>query len=197
MRRAATLGAVAFPENILTEDEQVVMHLHPHWKEMVRPGLVLLLGIAVVTASWLWLPEDDAAQIGLYAIGAVVLGLVAWLSLWPWIHWRTTHYIFTSDRVIYQYGIFRRERRDIPLHRVTNHTMNQTLADRMFRSGTLTIESAATDGSTLLVDVPKVQRVQTLLYELVQADRDKHSLGDDEFREILQSHVDGNNPPAS
>jgi uncharacterized membrane protein YdbT with pleckstrin-like domain len=182
---------VAFPENILTGGETVSMHLHPHWREMVRPVLVLVLGVAAVVAGWLLLPADDAGQIGLYAIGAVVLVLVAWLTVWPWIVWRTTHYVFTDERVVLQHGVFHRERRDIPLARVNNHTMNQTLIDRMFGCGTLAIESAGTEGMTELVDVPKVQRVQTLLYELVDEDRDRHSVGEDELREIMHDLKDG------
>lgn len=183
--------AVAFPENILTEDEHLQMHLHPHWREMVWPVLVLLLGIAAVVAAFLWLPEGDTGQILLYVIGGVALVLVLWLTVWPWIVWRTKHYVFTNERVILQYGIFHRERRDIPLHRVNDHTMNQTLVDRMFGCGTLVIESAGERGQTILIDVPKVQRVQSLLYELVDSDRDRHALGDDEFREILEEMRDG------
>jgi uncharacterized membrane protein YdbT with pleckstrin-like domain len=178
--------AVGFPENILTDDERVAMHLHPHWREMVRPMLVFLLGVAAVVAGYLLLPDDDTGQISLYAIGGVVVVLVAWLTLWPWIVWRMTHYVFTSERVVLQHGVFHRERRDIPLHRVNDHSMNQTLVDRLFGCGTLTIESAGERGQTVLIDVPKVQRVQTLLYELVDEDRDKHSLGDDEMRQILK-----------
>lgn len=185
-------GAVAFPENILTEDEHVSMHLHPHWREMARPVLVLLLCIAAVVAGFLWLPDGDGGQIALYAIGAVALALVLWLTVWPWIVWRTKHYIFTNERAILQHGVFHRERRDIPLVRVNDHTMNQTLFDRMFGCGTLVIESAGERGQTVLVDVPKVQRVQSLLYELVDSDRDRHSMGDGEFREIMQELKDGN-----
>lgn len=181
---------MAFPEDILTSDEHVVMHLHPHWREMVRPVLVLLLAVAAVVAGWLFLPEGGAGEIGLYVIGGVALVLVCWLTLWPWIVWRTTHYVFTNERVVLQHGVFNRERRDIPLHRVNDHTMNQTLVDRLFGCGTLLIESAGERGQTRLIDVPKVQRVQTLLYDLVEQDRDKHSLGDDEFREIVQEFRD-------
>lgn len=182
---------MAFPEDILTEDEQVALHLHPHWREMVRPVLVLLFGIAALVAAWLLLPDGDVGQILLYLVGVAVLILTAWLSVWPWLVWRTTHYLFTNERVVLQFGIFHRERRDIPLHRVNNHTMNQSLVDRLFGCGTLVIESAGQDGTTNLADMPKVQQVQTLLYELVDADRDRHSLGDDEFREILQEMTDG------
>jgi membrane protein YdbS with pleckstrin-like domain len=123
--------------------------------------------------------------------GGAALVLVVWLTIWPWMVWRTTHYVFTNERVVLQFGIFHRERRDIPLHRVNNHMMNQTLVDRMFGCGTLVIESAGSDGTTQLKDVPKVQRVQTLLYELVDADRDKHSLGDGQFREIMEDIKSG------
>jgi uncharacterized membrane protein YdbT with pleckstrin-like domain len=183
---------VAFPENILTEDEHVAMHLHPHWREMVRPVLVLLLGVGAVVAGFVWLPDTDTGQITLYAIGGVALVLVLWLTLWPWIVWRTQHYIFTNERVILQYGVFNRERRDIPLHRVNDHSMSQSLIDRMFGCGTLVIESAGERGQTTLIDVPKVQRVQSLLYELVDTDRDRHSMGDNEFREIMEELKDGN-----
>jgi uncharacterized membrane protein YdbT with pleckstrin-like domain len=183
--------AVAFPESILTEGEYVHMHLHPHWREMVRPVVVLLLGIAAVVAGFLLLPEGDTGEISLYVIGGLALILVLALTVWPWIVWRTQHYIFTNERVILQHGVFNRERRDIPLQRVNDHTMNQTLVDRMFGCGTLVIESAGERGQTTLIDVPKVQRVQSLLYELVDSDRDRHSLGDDEFREIVGELKDG------
>lgn len=187
---------MAFPEDILTDDEHVSMHLHPHWKAMIQPVLALLLGIAAIVAAWFLLPGDDIGQIILYTVGGVVLILALWLALWPWIVWRTTHYVFTNERVVLQEGVFHRERRDIPLHRVNDHAMSQTLWERMLGCGTLTIESAGERGQTVLTDIPKVQRVQTLLYELVDADRDKHSLGDGEFREIMQDMRDGA-PPAS
>jgi uncharacterized membrane protein YdbT with pleckstrin-like domain len=182
---------VAFPEEILTTDERLEMHLHPHWKAMVGPVLVLLLGIAAVVTAYILLPTDSTGQITLYAIGGVVLLLVLWLTLWPWIVWRTTHYVFTNERVVLQHGVFNRERRDIPLHRVNDHTMNQKLWERFLGCGTLVIESAGERGQTTLTDIPKVAKVQTLLYHLVDTDRDKHALGDDEFREIIKEVRDG------
>ncbi len=39
---------MAFPDDVLTADEQVVLHLHPHAKAAVRPVLVLLVALAAV-----------------------------------------------------------------------------------------------------------------------------------------------------
>jgi hypothetical protein len=39
----------------------------------------------------------------------------------------------------------------------------------------------------VLVDIPHVEKVQTTLYELTEADHDSHTLGDGEMREMLET----------
>lgn len=97
---------MAFPEDVLSEDEHVVLHLHPHWKALIRPILVLVLAVALVVAGWILLPEGDGGTIALYAIAALGLVLTLWLGLWPFLLWRTTHYLFTNERVLLQEGVF-------------------------------------------------------------------------------------------
>jgi uncharacterized membrane protein YdbT with pleckstrin-like domain len=178
---------VAFPEDVLTKDEHVVLNLHPHWKAMLRPGLVLIVAIAIVIAGGVLVPSGTAGTIGLLVIAAVALALVLWLTLWPFVVWRSTHYVFTNERVLIQQGVFGRDRRDIPLNRVNDHAMTQRFIERLFGSGTLTIESAGERGQSVLVDIPHVEKVQTTLYELTEADHDSHTLGDGEMREMLET----------
>ena len=87
--------------------------------------------------------------------------------------------------MLLQTGIFSRDRRDIPLNRVNDHTMNQHFIERLLGTGTLTIESAGERGQSVLVDIPHVERVQTTLYELVEANHDRQSLDEDEMRDIM------------
>lgn len=182
---------MAFPEDVLTSDEQVVLHLHPHWKALVVPVTVLVAAVAAVTAGLVMLPDGTAGTIGRYVIvvGAVVL--LARFSFWPFLVWRTTHYLFTDERVLLQRGVFTRERRDIPLGRINDHSMTQRFVERLLGCGTLVIESAGERGQSVLVAVPGVERVQTTLYELVEEHNDRHSLGDGEMREILQDMQEG------
>lgn len=177
---------MAFPEDVLTTDEHVVLHLHPHWKAMIRPVIVLVLALAAVVASFIWLGDGTGGAIGRYAIWAVALLAVVVFTFWPWIVWRTTHYVFTNERVLLQSGVFSRDRRDIPMARVNDHSMSQTFIERILGCGTLTIESAGERGQSQLSDIPGVEKVQTTLYELVEADRDKHSLGDDELKRAIK-----------
>ncbi|MFY1695807.1 PH domain-containing protein [Solwaraspora sp. WMMA2101] len=176
---------MAFPEDMLTDDEHVVLHLHPHWKALVGPVAVLVLVVAAVVAGFLLLPGGTGGTVALYAIAVAGLVAVSWLTVRPFLIWRTTHYVFTNERVVLQHGVFSRERRDIPLNRVNDHSMSQRFSERLLGCGTLTIESAGERGQTVLADIPGVGRVQTTLYELVENHHDRHSLGDGEMREIL------------
>ncbi|MBF9130586.1 PH domain-containing protein [Plantactinospora sp. S1510] len=182
---------MAFPEDVLTQDEHVVSHLHPHWKALIRPVVVLVLAIAAVVAGLVLLPSTGAGTIGGWVIAAIALVLVVVFSVWPYLVWRTTHYLFTNERVLLQHGVFSRDRRDIPLGRINDHSMNQRFLERLLGCGTLTIESAGERGQSVLVDIPDVEKVQTTLYELVDANHDKHSLGDGEMREMLADMSEG------
>ncbi|HEY0698079.1 MAG TPA: PH domain-containing protein, partial [Micromonospora sp.] len=87
---------MAFPDDVLTADEHVVLHLHPHWKALVRPVIVLVLALAAVAAALTLLPDGDFATIVGYAVAAVALLAVLRFGLWPFLVWRTTHYLFTN-----------------------------------------------------------------------------------------------------
>jgi uncharacterized membrane protein YdbT with pleckstrin-like domain len=88
--------------------------------------------------------------------------------------------VVTDERILLQDGVIARERRDLPLARVNDHTMSQSLLDRVFRCGTLRIDSIGDQASVLKL-VPHVQGVQTTLYELIEADHERHP--DDEVEE--------------
>jgi uncharacterized membrane protein YdbT with pleckstrin-like domain len=176
---------MAFPEDVMTADESVVLHLHPHWKAMIRPVAILLVAIAAVVATLIWLDNEIVT----YIVSAIAAVVAVVFVVWPWLVWRTTHYVLTNERVLLQTGVFSRERRDIPLSRVNDHSMAQTFVERMLGCGTLTIESAGERGQSVLTDIPQVEKVQTKLYELVEADRDSHSYNDNERK--LPAQADG------
>jgi uncharacterized membrane protein YdbT with pleckstrin-like domain len=171
---------VAFPDDVLTEDESVELHLHPHWKALVRPTLALLVGIAALVAGWIYLPTGEGGTIAMYAVAVVVLVVVLRFAVWPYLTWRTTHYVFTNERVLLQRGVLARDRHDIPLSRVNDHAMTQRFGERLLGCGTLTIESVGELGRSVLTSVPRVQRVQTTLYELVDAYEDEYDDYEDE-----------------
>jgi uncharacterized membrane protein YdbT with pleckstrin-like domain len=176
---------VGFPEAVLTKDEHVDMHLHPHWKALFWPAVAGIVLIAAVVAAWIFLPKAGWSPIALVVIGAVALVLILWFSVWPWLKWRTTHYVFTNERIITRQGVFSRVGRDIPLNRVNDVSFQHSFFERMLACGTLTIESAGERGQVVLTDIPHVEKIQSVLYELVEADRAEHSFGDEDRDAIV------------
>jgi uncharacterized membrane protein YdbT with pleckstrin-like domain len=180
-------NVVGFPESVLTKDEHVEIHLHPHWKALFLPVLAGVVLVAGVVTAWITLPSAGWSNILLLVLGAIALVLIAWLTGWPYLKWRTTHYVFTNERIITRHGVFSREGRDIPLSRVNDVSFQHTFFERILGCGTLTIESAGERGQVVLEDIPGVEKVQSQLYELVEAEHDAHSFDDGDAENIAKA----------
>ncbi|MFC4067480.1 PH domain-containing protein [Actinoplanes subglobosus] len=158
---------MAFPEDVLADEEEIVLHLRPHWKAVVLPAVVLLLAVAGLIMGLVLLPPTDGGRIGLLLVAAIMLYYGGRYGMYPLLDWRCTEYVLTGERLLMQRGIVDRERRDLPLNRVNDHTMAQSLLDRLLGSGTLTIDSIG-DQRAVLAGVPAAQLVQSTLYELIE-----------------------------
>jgi len=161
---------VGYPENVLAEDEQVVLHRHPHWKRLIGPVVVLvaITALAAFVAALVnntdW--DPTAKNVIFAVIAAIWLILVGWLTLWKFFNWLTTHFVITDRRVMFRHGLLTRSGIDIPLARVNSVEFRHGLFDRMLRTGTLIIESASQDPLEFH-DIPRVEQVHSLLYHEV------------------------------
>ncbi|GAA0507926.1 hypothetical protein Ade02nite_49700 [Paractinoplanes deccanensis] len=170
---------MAFPEDVLAEEEELVLHLHPHWKAAIRPALVALLAVVVTAVAWVMLPTTDGGRIAFAVVALIMLYQGIRYGAAPLVQWRCTHYVLTDERILLQDGVIARERRDLPLNRVNDHVVTQSVLDRLFGSGTLKVDSIG-EQAALLASVPRAQSVQTLLYELIEQDRQRHPEDDEE-----------------
>lgn len=163
---------MAYPDELLAGNEQVVVHKHPHWKMLVFPVLAFLITVAVgaYLAALVADLDNESWRLPLWvAIGAVCLALIVWLTLIPLIRWRTTHFVVTTQRVLVREGVLHRSGIDIPLARVNSVQFRHTLTDRILGCGTLIIESAS-EKPLEFDDIPRVERVHSLLYQELHAE---------------------------
>jgi uncharacterized membrane protein YdbT with pleckstrin-like domain len=159
---------MGFPEDALTADEDVVLHLRPHAVTVVKPVVVLVLAAVVVTGVWVVLPSTEGGWIAGWFVTVVAGGVVLAKAVRPLLVWRCTHWVLTTERVLLQDGMLRRVRQDLPLAKVSDHSLRQGILDRLLGSGTLTIDTANENGPAVLARVPGAVRVQTTLYELIE-----------------------------
>lgn len=159
------ISDVAYPKKLLSQDEEVVLETHPHWKTLVVPVLQLLVVLGV--AGFLLARYEQPWARWTTAGGGLLLVLV--LFVVPFLRWRTTLFVLTTKRVVTRVGVLTRTGRDVPLNRINDVSFSENLLERMLRCGTLTVESAGERGQVVLSDVPRVAEVQHQLYELIQS----------------------------
>jgi uncharacterized membrane protein YdbT with pleckstrin-like domain len=159
---------MGYPRKLLGEGESVVLDLHPHWKVLFLPFLELLAVLALVG----FLVAQGYGTVTNEVIIAVGALLLLVLFVVPVLKWRTTHFVVTSERVVMRSGVLGRQGRDIPLTRINDVSFHHTFFERLLGCGTLVVESAGERGQVTLTDIPRVERVQRTVYDLVDKQTD-------------------------
>ncbi len=169
------------PKRLLADDEEVVLAMRPHWKEMVGPVLVLLITSPAASYLAKIVPESSAQGWLRLAIVVIAALVILRFSVWPFIKWITTSYVVTDRRIITRVGVVARTGRDMPISRINDVTFQHSgILERILSCGTLVIESAGERGQLVLVDVPHVEEVQRDVYRLAEADEERRRSGRDD-----------------
>jgi membrane protein YdbS with pleckstrin-like domain len=154
-------------ESQLSDGEQSVLTLHPHWKTLLRPALLMLIVIVAAAALLIVIPPGRLAGSGRIAVGVIAVVLAVAVFGVPFLRWQTTTYRLTTRRLSLRRGILTRSGRDFPLVRISDVSFSQGPIDRLLGCGRLVVESAGEHGQLVLTDIPDVQEVQATLFQLV------------------------------
>jgi uncharacterized membrane protein YdbT with pleckstrin-like domain len=164
---------VPFPQRLLSDDEEVIVDLHPHWWYLAAPVTAVLISIAAAITT---LVRTDADTTVRTAGSWGSLGLLALSSAWlivRYSRWMSTFFVITSRRVIFRTGMLRTRGSEIPLDRVNTVHFSQGLLERMVGAGDLTIESGSDAGRQRFTDIRNPDRVQKVLHEEIDARRSR------------------------
>lgn len=161
-----SLEDVGLPTKLLGADEHEVLHTRTHGKVLFWPAVGLVLVGAGVGAGTALIPPGGR-PLGQLGIALVGLLLALWWCVIPFLRWRTTTYTLTDRRLIRRTGILTKLSLDLPLNRVNDVSSERSLVDRLFRCGTLNVQTASEGGTIALVDVPDVEHVHQTMTELL------------------------------
>ena len=153
-----------FPRKLLNDDEDIILDLHPHWWSLVGP---ILATVAASAVAVLLVRSDLDAVVAEWLVLALVVVSLLWLLV-RYVKWRTTHFVLTTDRLIHRSGVLSKQGREIPLERINDLTVNQSLFERMIRAGDVLIESGGERGQSLLGDLPNPFGVQNAIYTEIE-----------------------------
>jgi uncharacterized membrane protein YdbT with pleckstrin-like domain len=151
----------------LPEGEEVVIRLRPHLRALLGPFLLLLGALAVAGFVAARLPEGRWQEPGRWAVAAVTVAVVLRGAVVPWLRWLSTSFVVSDRRVGLRTGVLRRSSREVPLSRIADVSVERSLGQRVFRTGTLVLDTVGERGGLVVHDVPGVQDVAEHLADLL------------------------------
>jgi uncharacterized membrane protein YdbT with pleckstrin-like domain len=151
-----------FPRKFLNDDEDIVLDLHPHWWYLTGP---IVAGVAATVIGVLL---NGANNDALRIVGLVLIAVALLWLLIRYLKWRTTNFVLTTDRLIHRSGLLAKQGREIPLERINDLTVHQSIFERIIRAGDVLIESGGERGQSLLSDLPNPFKVQNAIYTEIE-----------------------------
>lgn len=161
-----------YPEDSLHPNEDLVLDLHPHWWFIAKAVAVVVAAVVFgVVVLALGLPDPVKVLAAL-----VVLGSLVWF-LDRYARWVTTHFVLTSDRVIYRSGVVAKRGIEIPLENINAIHFEQQVFERLLGLGDLKIDSASIQGYSVFDDIQHPDKVQNEIYLQMEANDQRRFRG--------------------
>ncbi len=164
-----TVGVMGYPTRSLNANESIALDMHPHWWYFVEPAVTLfavIVGAVLVKVNFGTDGTFDRL-LRFAAVAALVVSAVWLLS--RYLKWISTHFVITSQRLIFRQGIIAKSGIEIPLERVNNVNFSQSILERLLGAGDLLIESGGEDGQQRFTDIRRPEEVQNLIHDQMEA----------------------------
>lgn len=99
-----------------------------------------------------------------------------------WFPWTFTKYYIMNDRLIIEKGLLKTVVDETLLYRIVDITMEQTLAGKLFGTGTLIIAAKADKTPEIrLENIAKPREIRQMISQLVEESRNKRNVVGKEF----------------
>jgi uncharacterized membrane protein YdbT with pleckstrin-like domain len=157
-----------FPKHLLADHEKLIFDLRPHWVAVIPPVLWTLAILAFWIVGYQIAKgqlDGSAESFAQNAVAIVSLVAFFFLAALPFLRWRFTMFVLTSDRLITRTGIISKHSKEIPLERINDVTFTQTVLERALGAGDLFLESAGERGQTRITNIRKPEQVQLMIYK--------------------------------
>ncbi|HLG91350.1 MAG TPA: PH domain-containing protein [Acidimicrobiales bacterium] len=156
---------MAFSRRLLNPGEELVLEERPHWLFVAGPLATLGVVVAGALALVVVASPPNWAQVALVVvIGACLARLAS-----RYLRWRSTTLAVTSHRVVFTSGVLARRTREIPLERVNDCSVHQSLLERLVGAGRLLVESGGEAGQDCLPRMPRPARVLNAIHRQIGA----------------------------
>ncbi len=137
---------MSFTKDQLLPGESLIILTRQHKAVLLRPILVNIVSMAVLVAL--------SVLVGRYWLLMFYIVPAVYL-LWEILVWRSREYVVTDHRVVKQDGVFSINSFDASLDKINNVFHEQTFMGRILRYGTVGLETASEQGTTVFEYIPR------------------------------------------
>jgi uncharacterized membrane protein YdbT with pleckstrin-like domain len=159
---------MTFPRRLLSEGEELVLDLRPHWIALVWPLTEIALDVAGVALVLAYMPDRWPAWVRWVVVG-VGAALIVVSAIPKIVAWATSHFVVTTDRVIHRSGWFAKRSMEIPLESISDVRFSQGVVERLIGAGDLVLESPGEFGQETFTNIRRPEVVQKTIYEMNEA----------------------------
>jgi uncharacterized membrane protein YdbT with pleckstrin-like domain len=133
---------VGYVERHLLPDERVLYKTRLHWILLLKPSVLVLLGLGIMASSWwaegLSAQWVDAPSVLRYLGGAAAVAGLLWL-LMHYVEMMTSEFAVTTVRLILKVGLIARYTTELLISKVESIGVAQSLTGRLLDFGDLTV----------------------------------------------------------
>jgi membrane protein YdbS with pleckstrin-like domain len=146
----------------LQPGETVALIVRKHWLVLMKPALFL-------AAVLLYLPIRHVKILGFEELLNCFLPYAAAVSgglfLYRYLDRRVNIWVVTSSRLIDEFGVVTHKSKENPLDKINDIVVEQTILGRLFGYGSISVQTAAKAGETIIDFVERPEELKQTINE--------------------------------
>ncbi len=157
------------PDTTMAEEDQIIFQVHPSMSLMVM-RVIIVFGVVILLAL-LSLTSDGflSGFILFCSTGLFIMAL--FIAIFAFFTYRAIEYTLTEKHLIVSSGIFNRSRKTIPVQRIQDVVFRESLWERMFGLGHVTVKSAGEFSSIKLRELTHSHERAEQILQLIDRSR--------------------------
>lgn len=142
----------------LRPNEYVKIEVHFSYKVFVLPTLLMSIGILMFLAVWSGVGQGERFRLvgHIYSVASIMMAIGCFLFV-PYIYKRLDNklkiYAVTNQRVYLRRGIVNIKEKDIPLAKINDVQIVQSLVQRIFGAGDAIVQVGNDESSMIIQDI--------------------------------------------
>jgi uncharacterized membrane protein YdbT with pleckstrin-like domain len=149
----------------LREKEELKVEVTIHWSALILPKMLAGLGGIFFLGSIIGsVTGASSMPVSTGLTWAIFLCIP---FVYKWIEYKAKKYIVTNQRIYIEEGVISKTKSDLPLNKINDVSMKQSLSQRMFGAGDLLLLTG-NDKPTIMKNIDRPEEFKNTISEMIE-----------------------------